>query len=220
MSGGGHALQRPGCQGPLCRQDHALCRGPLALAKQNQTEMIREQNGGLVLLESLILVLRERRGPSPLPATASPGANMPFSGRNRPYFLAGPLLFEGTGQVLPGNPGGWQRFAGRAGALWRAERKLVFRQTCPKNNFRPSAREGWRRRRWPIRSAMTVKADPRSEPGMTKGRAGEDYFCGIVSFWPARMASDFRPLAFLMSSTLTPLYLLAILESESPDLTV
>jgi len=27
-----------------------------------------------------------------------------------------------------------------ARALWRAERKLVFRQTCPKNNFRPTAR--------------------------------------------------------------------------------
>ncbi len=46
------------------------------------------------------------------------------------------------------------------------------------------------------------------------------YGMGIVNFCPARMESDFRPLARLISSAETPGYSFEILYSESPDLTV
>ena len=49
-----------------------------------------------------------------------------------------------TGGVPPEPPASLRSDASRqqldgARALWRTERKLVFRQTCPENNFRPSA---------------------------------------------------------------------------------
>ena len=47
-----------------------------------------------------------------------------------------------TGGVPPEPPASLRSDASRqqldgARALWRTERKLVFRQTCPENNFRP-----------------------------------------------------------------------------------
>ncbi len=63
---------------------------------------------------------------------------------------------RGVVEAQAGHPGGasWRRgLAARAGASWRAERKLVFRE--PKNNFRPPAGTGWPAKRTAGRPAGT-----------------------------------------------------------------
>ena len=62
-------------------------------------------------------------------------------------------------EAQAGHPGraSWRReLAARAGALWRAERKLVFRE--PKNNFRPPAGTGRPAKRTARRSAGIGRA--------------------------------------------------------------